>query len=172
MSTIYETDSLGQQQKESPKTMWMQSFLDLKAMNNNDTTIQEWNDKAYDAMLLHDLRDMSPMGFMVDYRLPGTHRVISRNLYNRFDRFMAKFDPELKSMHERMTRNIGRMLQFGLSQATWKYQWTKAFTNSTMNRLIDEAIDALNDIYDHDLPEEFSTALKTELARIITKDNT
>ena len=152
--------------------MWMQSFLDLKEMNNNDTTIQEWNDKAHTAMLLHDLQFMSPMGFMVDYRLPGTHRVISRNFYNRFDRFMAKFDPELKSMHEHMTRNIDRMLQFGLSQATWKYQCTKAFTNSTMNRLIDEAIDTLNDIYDHDLPEEFSTALKTELARIITKDNT
>ena len=169
MSTTYETDSLGQQERESPKTMWMQSFLDLKAMNNKDATIQEWNDKARVAMLLHDLLDMSPMGFMVDYRLPETWRVMRRNLYNRFDRFMAKFDPELKSMHERMTHNIDRMLQFGLSQATWKYQFTKAFTNGTMNRLIDEAIDTLNDIYDHDMPEEFSTALKTELAIMTAK---
>ena len=153
--------------------MWMQSFLDLKTMNNDkDTTMQEWNDKAYDAMMLHDLRDMSPMGFMVDYRLPGTWRVMRRNFYNRFDRIMAKFDPELKSMHKRMTRNIDRMLQFGLSQATWKYQCTKAFTNCTMNHLIDEAIDTLNDIYDHDLPEEFSTALKTELAEMIAKGKT
>ena len=150
--------------------MWMQSFLDLKTMNNGkDTTMQEWNDKAHDAMMLHDLLDMSPMGFMVDYRLPGTWRVMRRNFYNRFDRFMAKFDPELKSMHKRMTRNIDRMLQFGLSQATWKYQCTKAFTNGTMNRLIDEAIDTLNDIYDHDMPEEFSTELKAELAKMIAK---
>ena len=153
--------------------MWMQSFLDLKTMNNDkDTTMQEWNDKAYDAMMLHDLRDMSPMGFMVDYQLPGTWRVMRHNFYHRFDRFMAKFDPELKSMHERMTRNIDRMLQFGLSQATWKYQCTKAFTNGTMNHLIDEAIDTLNDIYDHDLPEEFSTALKTELAEMVAKGKT